>query len=254
MPITPITVLHSAVSGLLARQFEMDVIAENLANVNTAGYKPNRADFQELVVTDAPEDEVNVPFRGVSLGLTRLSVSPGALTPGLSPLELAIEGDGFFAIRTSDGGTAYTRDGRFSRDSQGDLVTGSGQRVIWQGSLPAGAEALHVNPDGTVMAQSSGQWAQVGVIQVHRFANPSGLLNLGQNLLGVSPDSGAAQGGAPGANGYGQIISGAVESSAADLGEEMSDMVIAQRAYGLSLKAFQQADEMIGLAIHLRGG
>ncbi len=239
---------------MLARQFDMDVIAENLANVNTAGYKPNRADFQELVVPDASNNEVNVPFRGASLSVTRLSVSPGALTPGLSPLELAIQGDGFFAIRTSDGGTAYTRDGRFSRDTDGNLVTNSGRRVVWQGNLPADAEALHVNPDGTVMAQRSGQWTQVGTIQVYRFANPSGLLNLGENLLGESPDSGAAQAGAPDANGYGKIISGAVESSAANLGEEMSDMVIAQRAYGMSLKAFQQADEMIGLAIHLRGG
>lgn len=254
MPITPITVLHSAVSGMLARQFEMDVIAENLANVNTAGYKPNRADFQELVASEASDNEVNVPFRGASLGVTRLSVSPGPLTPGLSPLELAIEGVGFFAVRTPDGGTAYTRDGRFSRDANGDLVTSAGQRVIWQGALPADGEALHVNPDGSVMAQQNGQWTQVGAIRLYRFDNAPGLLSLGENLLGESESSGAAQEGAPDAGGFGRIISGAVEGSAANLAEEMSDMILAQRAYGLSLKAFQQTDDMIGMAIHLRGG
>lgn len=254
MPITPITVMHSAVSGMLARQREMDTISENLANVNTTGFKPNRTDFQELTALDASDTTMNVPYRGAGLAVTRLSVTPGAFLPGASPLELAIEGDGFFAVQTAEGGTAYTRDGRFSRDANGNLVTSTGQRVVWQGNLPAGAEAFHVNPDGTVMAMNNDQWAQVGTMSLYRFANSSGLINQGENLLTPSQDSGPAQQGAPGANGFGRIISGVVEASAVDMGEEMSDMVVAQRAYGMSLKAFQTTDEMIALAIHLRNG
>ncbi|MBI5715437.1 MAG: flagellar hook-basal body complex protein, partial [Chloroflexi bacterium] len=144
------------------------------------------------------------------------------------------------------------RDGRFLKDANNNLVTASGQRVLWQGTLPADAQKLHVNPDGSVMAQVKDTWTQVGHVQTYRFVNPSGLLNIGDSSFQVSNDSGAAQAGTPGATGYGRIMSGVVESSATKLSDEMSNMIVAQRAYSMSVKAFQQTDDMIGLAIHLR--
>lgn len=251
MPLTPLSLMYSAASGLLARQFEIDVLADNLANLNTVGFKPARVDFQERV-EPPPEDEELGSYGGAALAVTRRSVSPGALRPGISPLELAIEGEGFFAVRLPEGGAAYTRDGRFLRDGRGALNTLDGYPVVWEGSLPEEADAMHVNPDGSVMAQTGGEWTQVGSLRLVRFANPSGLLNRGGNLLEVSESSGLPEEGAPGANGFGQIISGAIETSATDLGTEMSQLVIAQRAYSLSLKAFQQADDMLSLAIRLR--
>ncbi len=252
MQTTLLTLLHSSVSGMLARQIDLDTIANNLANVNTSGYKPARVDFKELLEPNMKDTELAGPYRGTGLGVTRISVSPGALTMGDSPLAMAIEGDGFFAVNLSQGGVAYTRDGRFTKDANNNLVTASGRRVVWQGTLPADAQNLHVNPDGSVMAQVNNIWTQVGRLQTYRFVNPSGLLNVGDSSFQVSNDSGAAQAGTPGATGYGRIMSGVIESSATNLSDEISNMIVAQRAYSMSVKAFQQTDDMIGLAIRLR--
>ncbi len=253
MSVTPLTLLHTSLSGMLSNQFAMDVIADNIANVNTPGFRPSRSDFQELLDQNADDGLVSGPYRGSAPGVTRLSVSPGALKPGESPLELAIEGEGFFQIQQPDGTTAYTRDGHFMRDADGNLVTASGQFVVWEGTLPTDeTAAMHVNPDGTVMSMVNGEWTQVGALQTVRFANPSGLLKLQSNLYSPSEDSGDPETGTPGTTGFGQILSGVQEMSAANLGDEMSNAVLAQRAYSLSLKAFTQADDMISLAIHLR--
>jgi flagellar basal-body rod protein FlgG len=252
MFVTPLTLLHTAVSGMLAHKFAMDVTADNLANLNTAGFRPSRSDFQELIDTTAKDTATTVRARGTGPGVTRLSVNSGALTPGTSPLQLAIDGDGFFQVQLPNGTTGYSRDGNFTRDRDNNLVNSVGYRVVWQGALPTDNSPMHVNPDGTVMSMTNGVWAQVGVIGTARFANPSGLLKGENTVLLPSQDSGAAQVGTPGANGFGQIISGAIENSAANIADEMSNSILAQRAYSLSLKAFTQADEMISEAIHLR--
>lgn len=254
MPVTPLTLLHTAVSGMLAHQFALDVTSDNLANLNTLGYRPSRSDFQELVAAKAADSSTTLKYRGTGPGVTRLSVNSGSLTLGTSPLQVAVEGEGFFQVRLPDGTVGYTRDGDFSQDRNGTLVTASGYPVVWQGTLPpAGtATALHVNPSGTVMALVNNRWSQVGTLQTARFMNPSGLLKAENNVLLPSQDSGPAQVGTPGAGGFGQIISGALENSAVNISEEMSNSILAQRAYSLSLKAFTQADEMISEAIHLR--
>ncbi|MBM4423046.1 MAG: flagellar hook-basal body complex protein [Chloroflexi bacterium] len=254
MTTTALTALHVSVSAMLARQFEMDVISNNLANVNTTGYKPSRADFQELFVEGVPDNRSTTPYRGTGPGVTRRSTLPGALAPASSPLEMAIEGDGFFAVTQPDGTTAYTRDGRFLQDGANQLVTVTGQPVVWDGALPQEAEALHVNVDGTVMARANGQWTQVGAIAVFRFDNPGGLLAADDNLLVVSEASGDPAQGVGGQNGFGRIISGATENSAIDYAEEVTSMILAQRAYTMSIKAFQQTDEMMGMANRLRSG
>lgn len=254
MPISPLTLLHTSAAGLLARQLEIDTAADNLANLNTPGFRPSRVDFQEFLSPEVEPALTNGPYRGTALGVTRRSTAMGSLRPSSSPLHLAIDGEGFFQVTLPDGGLAYTRDGQFSQDANGDLVTSAGYRLAWAGRLPAAADQLHVNPDGSVMARTGETWEEVGQIQIARFDNASGLISLGDNLLAPGAATGAAQAGQPGANGLGQLLSGVLEASGVDLVDEMSYLLVAQRAYAMALQAFGQADNMIAQAIRLREG
>ncbi len=238
--------LGLARSGMLARLQDLDVASANLANVNTTGFKSARANFQEML------DDAAVS--GVRPAATQMLLKPGSLRTTSNPLDLAVEGEGFFAVQLPDGRTAYTRDGTFSRDSNNQIVTATGLRLVWQGQLPANLEDVHVNPDGTVMAQQAGVWSQVGQIPLTRFNNPTGLAGFGQNMWLATDASGAAQNGTATAAGYGTIHGNTLESANVNLAEEMTHLVALQRAYSLSVRSFQQSDHMFALAIQMRRG
>lgn len=246
MPDTIHQMLNMARSGMLARLIELDVVSANLANVNTVGFKRNRTNFQELLNERAPG--------GVQIRATQLLMGPGRLQASSNPLDLAIEGEGFFAVRLPDGRTAYTRDGQFRRDAAGQLVTVDGYHVVWEGQIPDGVDDVHVNPDGTLMIEQGEVWSQTGTIGTSRFTNPSGLVGYGHNLWLASEASGAPVNGTAGANGFGQIVGNAVESSNVNLTDEMTRLITLQQAYDLSVRAFQQTDLMLSQAIQLRRG
>ncbi|MCB9134637.1 MAG: flagellar hook-basal body complex protein [Anaerolineales bacterium] len=236
--------LHVTRSGMLSRLEALDVASNNLANVNTVGYKRGRANFQELL-SEQMEG-------GARIRATQNLMEQGGLQTTENPLDLAIEGTGFFQIALPDGRTAYTRDGQLFMDANRDLVTADGFPLVWTGQIPADAEDVFVNPDGTVMALQNGTWNEIGNIELARFPNSTGLQNYGQNLWLETDASGAAEVGAPRADGYGQILGSALESSNVSLAEEMTSLTTLQRGFEMSLKIFQQTDTMLSEAINMR--
>jgi flagellar basal-body rod protein FlgG len=236
--------LDLARSGMISRLFDLDVVSANLANVNTTGFKGTRANFQEVLSATAPS--------GASPRATQTMLRAGSLRRTDNPLDMAIEGDGYFGVQLPDGRTAYTRDGAFIRDSDNQIVTASGLRLVWNGQLPANLEDVHVNPDGTVMVKQAGVWSQAGQIPLTRFANPSALAGDGQNMWLPTDASGPAQAGNAGGAGFGTIQGNALEGSNVNLADEMTHLIALQRAYSLSVRSFQQTDHMFDLAIRMR--
>jgi len=244
------SLLVASRTALLARMLGVDMVSHNLANVNTYGFRGQRLNFQELLNT-------RTNINGVQPVATQILLAPGRLETTGRSLDLAIEGDGFYPIALPDGRTAYTRDGRFTRDANNNLVTGDGYRLIWQGAIPADTpdERITVNRDGTVdVLQDDGTLARVGQIGLVRFTNPTGLVSYGRNLFIESEPSGAPVAGNPGAAGFGSIQGGTLEGSNVNLANEMTNLIALQRAYSLSTRAFQQVDTMIGLAVQMRRG
>jgi flagellar basal-body rod protein FlgG len=237
-------VLNMDRSGMLSNLLDLDTRSNNLANVNTTGYKYRRTNFQELLA--------GLQLGGVQTRSTQLLMQQGSLRETSNSLDLAIQGEGFFAVKLPDGRTAYTRDGQFSRDASGRIVNVSGYPLVWQGQLPAGDVQIHVNPDGSVAALQNGIWNIVGNIPITRFPNASGLIGYGQNLFLETPVSGAAVTGKPGTAGNGQIYGSALESSNVNLALEMTEMVSLQRSFQMSLTSFQNTDGMLSQAIHMR--
>jgi flagellar basal-body rod protein FlgG len=237
-------VLHMARSGMLARFQDLDVTSNNLANVNSIGFKSSRMNFQELLASARPS--------GVQVRSTQAMLEQGALRLTGRGLDLAISGEGYLAVRLPSGELGYTRDGALSRDADGQFVTAGGYRLDWSGTLPADATDVRVEADGRVMALVSDVWSQAGTIQLSRFPNAASLTSFGQNLWIPSDISGAAVAGAPGANGMGTIVGGALEQSNVNLAVEMTRLMLLQRGFEMSLKAFQQTDRMMTQAIQLR--
>ncbi len=254
------SILKSAASGLLAQTYNMDAIANNIANVNTDGYKKTRTDFADtaydtMAATTSAIGGVAPEFRagaGVAVAATQRVFSAGSLRETDNPWDLAIAGTGFFQVALPDGRKAYTRDGSFQIDGQGHLTTGEGFLVDPPITVPQGAENVQVDQNGTVRASVNGQQVELGSITVATFPDPEGLLAIGHNLYAASDASGNAQVGQAGAGGRGQIMSGVLESSNVDMADEMTKAVEAQRAYQLSIKVLQTADELLGLANNLR--
>jgi flagellar basal-body rod protein FlgG len=256
MPITQ--TVRAAVSGMMSHQLKVDLIANNLANTETAGFKAGRLTFQDLLYQAhrfAP-DEANVRVGG---GVRPAALQPvftqGALHRTDTPTDLAIYGDGFFRVQLPDGTEGYTRNGSFRTDATGRLVTQDGLRLVPEITVPAGEAALvQVGSDGIVYVSRPGetQPQELGRIELARFTNPEGLEAIGQTLYRATANSGPAQVGQADSPGYGQVVAGAVEGSNVNMAEEMSTLIVAQRAYGLSVKALQTADEMLSLANNLR--
>lgn len=260
-----IRALWTAASGMQAQQKNIDVVAHNLANVNTTGFKRSRADFQDLIYQNlkssgAPSTNTTQVPDGIQIGLgTRLaSVSkifaPGDFTQTGNELDIAIEGDGFYQILQPDGTTGYSRAGAFKKDSQGRVVTPDGNPLIPEIVIPSNATKINIGSDGIVSVLQAGQNAptNVGNIQLALFSNPSGLSAQGKNIYRETDASGAPTTGTPGQNGMGTIAQGLLEMSNVNVAEEMVNMIIGQRAYEINSKAVQASDEMLQTANNLR--
>ena len=250
--------LHVARTGLDAQSARMRVIANNLANVNTTGFKRDRAEFQTLayqtmMTAGSPSSAENKYAVGLSLGsgvnmtgTSRIDTA-GTLTSTGNPLDMAIEGAGFFQVARPDGTTGYTRAGNFSMSAEGKIVTSDGMPLQPEISVPEGATAITIGADGSVSAQLAGQSTatELGKIEIARFVNPSGLAALGNNLFAETAASGAAQVGPAGADGRGSIRQNMLEGSNVNVVEELVDMIETQRAYEVNSKMISATDEML---------
>jgi flagellar basal-body rod protein FlgG len=253
-----ITALFSAATGMEAQETNINVIANNLANVNTTGFKKSRANFQDLLYANAravgstASEDTEVPT-GIQIGLgTRTAAVEKVYTMGDleqtgSELDLAIEGDGFFQVLLPSGETAYTRDGSLKKDSQGRVVSADGNPLIPEIVIPENSTQLAIGKGGTVMAYMDDEsvGTEIGNIELARFGNPSGLKSLGGNLLQETNASGAPMLGAPGSNGLGGISQGFLEGSNVSIMKEMIDLIAGQRAYEVNSKAVKAADEIL---------
>ncbi|MCL4559597.1 MAG: flagellar hook-basal body complex protein [Chloroflexi bacterium] len=237
-------ILNISRLDMLSRLNDLDVVSNNLANVNTTGFKRSRANFQELLDMQEPA--------GNHLSSTQMLDDPGSYQTTTNPLDLAIQGQGYFAVTLADGTTAYTRDGRLSLDADNRLVTAGGRQLVWQGQIPPGVDEIQVRGDGQVYTRIGEAWTRAGAIQLARFINPSALQGYGENLWLETPASGTAQNGVPGSENYGALASNTLEQSNVNLADEMTHLVSLQRAFEMSVKTFQQTDEMITQAIQVR--
>jgi len=256
--------LWTAATGMQAQQLTLDVISNNLANVQTAGFKRSRVDFQDLVyemlqapgAASAQGQEIPAGFQvghGSRAVATQRLFIKGDLQQTGNPLDLAIEGDGFFQVQQPTGDIAYTRAGAFKKDSQGRLVTSDGFTLDPEITLPQNATSVTVGVDGTVSVTIAGQQQPqtVGQIQLARFTNPAGLESLGRNLFTPTQSSGDATQGTPGQDGLGTLIQGFVESSNVNVVEEMVGLIVTQRAYEINSRAIRTADDMMQTANNL---
>lgn len=253
--------LYSAASGMEAQQFAMDTVSNNLANVNTTGFRRNEARFQDLVYQEmrAPGTPVGasvVPVGqdvglGVKVGSSEKIFTQGNLMQTGNPLDIAIQGDGFFQVTKPDGTTAYTRDGSFKRDANGAIVTADGYFLQPQITIPQNAQQLQIGEDGTVssLVPGSTQPQQLGQIQLARFVNPAGLSPVGgQNLYTQTGASGAPIVTQPGLNGAGTLQGGYLENSNVQVVQEIVNMITAQRAFEANSKTITAADQMLQTA------
>ncbi|MBX2838323.1 MAG: flagellar basal-body rod protein FlgG [Gammaproteobacteria bacterium] len=250
--------LWTAKTGLDAQQTRMQVISNNLANTNTTGFKRDRAVFQDLLYQTLRQpgaqssQNTQLPS-GLSVGTGVRVVSTeklfiqGNLTRTDDALDLAIQGRGFFEVLKPDGGLAYTRDGSFQLDSQGQLVNASGYVLQPTISIPQNAESITIGADGTVTASLPGtaNMTQVGAVTITDFMNPAGLQAIGGNLFNETAASGAPIQGTPGIAGLGSLIQGSVETSNVNIVEELVSMIETQRAYEISSKAISTTDGML---------
>ena len=253
--------LHVARTGLDAQNERMRVIANNLANVNTTGFKRDRAQFetlayQAITAPGAPSSAENRYATGLNLGSgvavasTSRIDTQGSIQQTGNTLDMAIEGAGFFQVVKPDGTPAYTRDGNFSLSAEGNIVTSDGMQLQPAIQVPDGAQSITVAADGTVSATLQGQTeaTTLGKIQTVRFINPAGLQASGNNLLTETAASGAPQVGDPGTDGRGAIRAGSLESSNVNIVEELVDMIETQRAYEVNSKLIKATDEMLQYA------
>ncbi|MCX6079883.1 MAG: flagellar hook basal-body protein [Chloroflexi bacterium] len=238
-------ILNISRQDILSRLNDLDVTSNNLANINTAGYKTSRSNFQELLDKQVKE--------GNKLVGTQLITTQGTIKPSENPLDWAIEGDGFFSVTMPDGKIGYTRDGQFVMDANRQLVTASGYPLVWDGTILEGMTNINVDTEGKVTAlQADGTSTAVGTVQLTRFTNPTALSNNGENIWMENASSGIPQTGAAASENYGKITGKMVEQSNVDLSQEMTHMMTLQRSFSMSIKAFQQTDTMISQAINLR--
>lgn len=257
--------LWSAASGMSAQQLNLDTISNNIANVNTIGYKKSRVEFQDLmyqtIKSAGTMNSVNnqTPI-GIQIGLgTKVSAisktfSQGSFIHTNNQLDIAIEGDGFFQILTPNGDIAYTRDGSFKIDSDGKIVTKDGYPLIPEIVIPNNAERVDILPDGTVTVKlpNNAVPQEIGKITLVRFINPAGLEAIGKNLLLETNASGIPIEGTAGLDGFGTLAQGFLEASNVNVVEEMVNMITAHRAYDFNSKAIQTSDAMLQTAVNIK--
>ena len=250
--------LRAAASGMMAQQLRTEVIANNLANVNTTGFKRSRAQFEDLLyktvqgsaVIGTPENGTQPAIqigRGTRLASVQRMHAQGSLETTNRPLDMAIEGEGFFQIQTGGGDTAYTRDGSFQISDQGVLVTSEGYTLQPTIRVPSDATGVTISRTGIVTVTRGANVAEpqeIGRIELARFANPSGMLSMGQNMFAPTASSGRAVVGFPGDEGMGRLVQGSLEGSNVEIVQEMVEMITAMRAYEINSKAIKTSDEM----------
>ncbi len=253
-------------TGLDAQQTQMDVISNNLANVSTNGFKRSRAVFEDLLYQNIRQpgaqssQQTQLPS-GMQLGTgvkpvaTERIFSQGNLTQTSNNTDVAINGSGFFQVMTPSGQMAYTRDGSFQVNNQGQLVTASGYLIQPAMTIPATAQSVTVGKDGVVSVTlpNSAAVTNVGTLQLTTFMNPAGLTALGENLYSETSASGNPITGAPGTNGTGTLQQGYVETSNVNVVEELVNMIQTQRAYEINSKAVTTSDQMLQKLAQLGG-
>lgn len=257
--------LWTASSGMSAQQNNIDVVANNLANVNTNGFKTMRSNFQDLMyqtmrqagTATGPDTQVPTGIQfgsGVRQASTQRLYTEGSPVSTGGSLDMMIEGEGFFQITMPDGTTSYTRDGNFTSDSQGRVVTSDGYFLQPAITVPTTATAVSISADGRVSATIPGQTdaQDLGQIQLVRFVNPAGLSAVGRNLLVETAASGAPVAGNPGADGAGTLQQKYLEGSNVQVVDEMVNMITAQRAYEMNTKVITTCDDMLSQAASLK--
>ncbi len=259
--------LWTAASGMVSQQFNIDTISNNLSNVNTTGFKKQRAEFEDLIyqtllMAGTPATEVTEVPTGIQVGhgskvaATQKMFSQGSLQATGNKLDLALEGEGFFKVQLYDGSVAYTRDGTFKVDSNRQVVNSNGYLFEPPIVLPENfiMDTLAVSQDGRVTVKIVGEEnpIEVGQLEIYRFVNPAGLSSIGGNLYKTTPASGEEIPGQPGLDGMAKTHQGFLEMSNVKVVEEMVNMIVAQRAYEINSKAIQTSDSMLATAIALK--
>lgn len=258
--------LHTAATGMIAQQTQIDVTSHNIANVNTVGYKKNRAEFADLMYqvmkyAGTSTSATTLSPSGIEVGLgarptavTKIFTSGNFKSTSTENFDMAITGNGFFQIQLPDGTTAYTRNGLFTKDNEGNIVNSDGYRLLPEMTVPEGAINISVGTDGTVSVMLAGEQeeTQIGQIELVQFINPAGLHSMGDNLYLETGASGAPVAGIAGQDGLGQIRHGFVELSNVQLVEEMTDLITGQRAYEAGSKAITTSDDMLAIVNGLK--
>jgi flagellar basal-body rod protein FlgG len=259
--------LWTAASGMIGQQFNIDTISNNLSNVNTTGFKKQRAEFEDLLyqtvlAAGTPATEITeIPTgiqvgHGVKVAATQKMFEQGSLQSTENKLDMALEGEGFFKILLYDGSSAYTRDGSFKIDSNRQVVTSNGYLLEPPVVLPENfiMNTLSISQVGRITVQVAGEEdpIDVGQMEIYRFVNPAGLSSIGGNLFKTTPASGEEIPGQPAIEGMAKIHQGFLEMSNVKVVEEMVNMIVAQRAYEVNSKAIQTSDSMLNTAIGLK--
>lgn len=259
--------LRTAASGMYAQQLNIEVISNNIANINTTGFKKNKAEFKDLMyqqvlvnplssATPGASETVNTKIQvgnGVQPSSAQKVFKQGDVTATGNELDLAIKGEGFFQVKKSDGTLAYTRDGTFKVSSDGTIINSSGYSLDPGITFNEDVLDVNISKDGTVEVKTtSNSSSVVGNIQIVKFINPAGLQPLGDNLYAESVASGKPTTGTPGSNGYGELAQGFLEASNVDIVEEMVAMIQAQRAYEINSKTVKTVEDMMTMANNLK--
>ena len=258
--------LYTTATGMRAQQTMVDMIANNIANVNTAGFKKSQASFEDLLYVTlqspglakgAGDNPVPIGTQigsGTRLNGTTKVFSPGTLEITDRQLDVAIDGEGLFAVVLPDGNTGYTRDGAFHLNADGKLVTGQGNILIPEINVPSDLLEISIDPEGRVSGRTAGNpdgSTLFGQITIHRFLNPSGMLAVGANVMRPTEASGQPITAAPGQNGLGTIKQGFIERSNVQIVNELVNLIVAQRAYEVNSRAIQASDQMLSTATNI---
>lgn len=256
--------LYTAATGMMAQQTQIDTTSHNIANVNTFGYKKNRAEFADLMYqiqtyAGSSTSTTTKSPTGVEVGLgvrtaaISKQFSQGYFKETGNQMDIVIAGNGFLQVQLPDGTIAYTRNGALKRDENGTIVNADGYPILPEMTIPEDAMAINIGVDGTVsVLQPGNQTMQIGQIELATFVNPSGLHALGDNNFVETNASGAAIVGIGGQNGFGQIKQAFIEMSNVQLVEEMTDLITGQRAYEANSKAITTSDEMLAIVNGLK--
>ena len=257
--------LNTAATGMIAQQSNMDVLANNIANVNTVGFKKSKAEFEDLIYSSIkdPGDSngyMSISPNGVQTGLgvrtasIKKDFSDGSAQMTKNPLDIQIEGAGFFQIKMADGEMAFTRDGSFRKSAEGKIVDKNGNSLIPEISIPEGVLGIEVTSTGEVRCILSAEQGPqvVGQLEVAQFVNPAGLKSLGKNLFQMTAASGQPNSLKPGTAGTGFLAQGQLEGSNVNIVDEMINMIAAQRAYETNSKVIQTSDQMLQTAVNVK--